>query len=92
MNYTTNYMVHANSTSKLTKVWAFHKSQKNFDKLPLMTQLKISKENKSWLNYFKCSFALGLINEADYKKARHYIVYKGMQKRNINWKDILNES
>jgi hypothetical protein len=85
-----NFKVAANSNSTLTKVWAFHKSQQNFDKLPLPTQKDILQTNRSWLGYFNVICKLGLITESQRNAYRSYVLNNKLQGRSLNFEALRN--
>lgn len=84
------YMVFANSNSKLTKAWAFHKSQQNFSKLPLVEQARIYKENKSWIGYFTAISKLGLITPEQAQTYKKYVLDKKLHHRNLSMEELKN--
>lgn len=83
-------MVFANSNSKLTKAWAFHKSQQNFSKLPLVEQARIYKKNKSWIGYFTVISKLGLITTEEATKYRRYVLDNKLQHRDLSMEVLKN--
>lgn len=85
-----NYMVFANSNSNLTKGWAFHKSQQNFSRLPLVEQARIYKENKSWIGYFTVIAKLGLITPEQAAKYRKYILDNKLHSKSLTMEVLKN--
>lgn len=85
-----NYMVFANSNSKLTKAWAFHKSQQNFSKLPLVEQARIYKKNKSWIGYFTVISKLGLITPEQAQRYRSYVLNNRLHHKTLTMEELKN--